>query len=140
MVLCFQFWCNFGVINSLSHQCTSISYLIFNLCGFFIESSFSSQISNIRYFVFQSLPVVTKPVKLGILFSVSVIFVLQSVFFYSPLVLGIFLSTFSVLFSRSCLSASHHILVTNPLVLGILVSIALTLVTNLSYTAFWQRH
>ena len=63
---------------------------------------------------------VAKPLILGILFSMSVILVLWSVFLTSLLVSGILLSS-------SDLSVSYFVFKTNPL-----VSILFTLVTNLS--------
>ena len=51
------------------------------------------------------------------------------------LILGIFLST-TLIFLRHFLSESYFLLVSNPLVFSILVSIALELVTSISWTVF----
>ena len=83
-----------------------------------------------------STSVVINPATIGVSFSISVIFVLQSVILTNPLVLVVFLSTSSTFFSRPCLSESYCILMTDPGLLGIFVSVALSLITNMSYRVF----
>ena len=56
----------------------------------------------------------------GILFSISVILVLKSVFLTIPLVLGVFLARSSIFSSRLWLLESYCVLETNTLVLDIL--------------------
>ena len=75
---------------------------------------------------------VAKLLTSGILPSISVTFVLKSVFFLTKLVTsGIFLSILSVLSSKSHLSFSHLVLETK-----FVLSIPFTLATNLSYSVF----
>ena len=76
---------------------------------------------------------VTQPVILGILFSISITLQFKLVFSTSSQVLGIFSLTSSKFFSRTYLSELHCVLETNPLVLDTLKSIAFTFVTNLSH-------
>ena len=82
--------------------------------------------------------VLTKPVVLDILFSISVIFVLQSVFFTCPQAIDTFCQH-PQSSSQGLACLKHIVLVTNILVLGILVSIALILKTKLSNAVFWQH-
>ena len=72
---------------------------------------------------------VAKLLTSGILPSIAVILVLQSVFLTRPLALGIFFSN-SVLFSFYLVS-SYFVFKTD-----VLVSILFTLATNLSYAVF----
>ena len=58
--------------------------------------------------------VLTEPVILGTLFSVSLIFVSLSVFLSKSLVLGIFLLTFLIFFSRPYMAESCCALEINP--------------------------
>ena len=112
--------CGFCIKGNLGSKTSNIRYFAFNFNGFCIQSSFCSPISNIRYF--DSVPldfvlraaVASKSVKLGILFLLSVIFVL--------------------------LSESYCCLMSILLVLGVSVSIALTLLINLSSAVFLQYH
>ena len=69
--------------------------------------------------------VAAEPLILGILFSMSVILGLQSVFLTSPLVSGIFLPASLIFFAKSDLSVSHLDFKTN-----LLESILFTLVAN----------
>ena len=95
-----------GILPSFFNFCI----IIFYLCNFCIKSSSS-----------------TKPVILGILFWISVIFVLKSVLLYLHI---------NIFFTQDFVSQNHIVLETNSLLLGTLMSIALAFVTNWSYTVF----
>lgn len=124
-----------------------------HLLNFCVTMSFPNQVASIAILFSISVAfllcvaVANKVFILGIVFIFNLsnfkvvvnfltrLLILAVNFLTRLLILGIFLST-TLIFLRHFLSESYFLLVSNPLVFSILVSIALELVTSISWTVF----